>query len=67
MKVALYASISSERQDIDLSISAQLKALRKYDSCNGHAVVKEYVGEVESGRSIDRPGFKQMIVLAIRY
>jgi len=52
MKVALYARVSSERQDIDPTISAQLKALRKYDSCNGHAVVKEYVDEVESGRSM---------------
>ena len=64
MKVALYARVSSERQDIDLSISAQLKALREYASRNGHAVVKEYVDEAESGRSIDRPGFKQMIVTA---
>lgn len=67
MKVALCARVSSERQDIDLSISAQLKASPKYDSCNGHAVVKEYVNEVESGRSIDSPGFTQMIVLALRY
>jgi len=27
-------------------------------------VVKEYIDEAESGRSIDRPGFKQMIVAA---
>ena len=49
---------------MDLSISAQLKALRDYASRNGHIVVKEYVDEAESGRSIDRPGFKQMIAAA---
>ncbi len=27
-------------------------------------VVKQYIDEVESGRSIDRPGFKEMIVAA---
>lgn len=64
MKVALYARVSSERQDIDLSISAQLRTLREYASRNGHTVVKEYIDEAESGRSIDRPGFKQMIVAA---
>jgi len=64
MKVAIYARVSSERQDIDLSISAQLKALREYASRNGYSVVKEYVDEAESGRSIDRPGFKQMIATA---
>ncbi len=64
MKVAIYARVSSEKQDIDLSISAQLKALREYASRNSHIVVKEYVDEAESGRSIDRPGFKQMIAAA---
>ena len=64
MKVAIYARVSSEKQDIDLSISAQLKALREYASRNGHVVFKEYVDEAESGRSIDRPGFKQMIATA---
>ena len=64
MKVAIYARVSSDRQDIDLSISAQLKALRQYASRDIHTVVKEYIDEAESGRSIDRPGFKQMIVAA---
>jgi site-specific DNA recombinase len=64
MRVVLYARVSSERQDVDLSISAQLKALREYASRNGHIMVKEYVDEAESGRSIDRPGFRQMIATA---
>ena len=64
MKVAVYARVSSERQDTDLSISAQLRALREYAARNHHHVVKEYIDEAESGRSIDRPGFKQMIVAA---
>ncbi|MBU1993012.1 recombinase family protein, partial [Patescibacteria group bacterium] len=63
-KVAIYARVSSDRQDIDLSVSAQLKALREYAIRNGQRVVKEYIDEAESGRSIDRPGFKQMIVAA---
>jgi DNA invertase Pin-like site-specific DNA recombinase len=36
MKVVLYARVSSEKQDVDLSISAQLKALRDYASRNGY-------------------------------
>jgi len=64
MRVAIYARVSSEKQDIDLSISAQLKALREYAQRNSHIIVKEYVDEAESGRSIDRPGFKQMIATA---
>ncbi len=63
-RVVIYARVSSDRQDVDLSISAQLKALREYAGRSGHKVVKEYIDEAESGRSIDRPSFKQMIVSA---
>ena len=61
MKVALYARVSSDRQDVDLSISAQLKAMREHASKSGYDIVREYLDEAESGRSIDRPGFKTMI------
>ena len=61
MKVALYARVSSERQDVDLSISAQLKALRGYALKEGYQVVREYVDEAESGRSRERPVFQEMV------
>ena len=61
LDAALYARVSSDRQDVDLSISSQLKALREYADRNGYQAVREYVDEAESGRSIDRPGFKAMI------
>ncbi len=66
MKVVLYARVSSEKQDTDLSISAQLKALRNYASKNGYQVVREFVDEAESGRTSDRPAFKEMLSLARR-
>ena len=59
--VALYARVSSDRQDVDLSISAQLRALRDYANKNGYIVVREYVDEAESGRIADRPEFRKMI------
>jgi site-specific DNA recombinase len=65
-KVAIYARVSSERQDIDLSISAQLKALRDYALHSGHIVVREFVDEAEGGRSADRPAFREMISIARR-
>jgi len=34
MRVALYARFSSERQDADLSIGSQIKALREYATKN---------------------------------
>jgi site-specific DNA recombinase len=64
MKAALYARVSSEAQDVDLSISAQVKAIREYAVKNGYEIVREYVDEAESGRSASRPAFREMIALA---
>jgi len=66
MKVALYARVSSEKQDTDLSIAAQLKSLREYSARNGHEVVREFVDEAESGRTAARPAFKEMTSVARR-
>ena len=48
MKAAIYTGVSSERQDVDLSISAQLCALREYATKNGHFIVREFVDEADS-------------------
>ena len=66
MKAALYVRVSSEKQDTDLSISAQLKALREFASRNGYQVVKEFVDEPETGRTTARPAFREMIASARR-
>ena len=59
--VALYARVSSDRQDVDLSVAAQLRALGDHAEKNGHVVVGEYVDEAESGWVDDRPQFNKMI------
>ena len=61
MPVALYARVSSDRQDVDLSVAAQLRALRDYADKNGYVVAREYVDEAESGRVADRPEFRKML------
>ncbi|MCY3569170.1 MAG: recombinase family protein, partial [Chloroflexi bacterium] len=58
---ALYARVSSDRQDVDLSVAAQLRALRDYAERNGYLVVREFVDEAESGRVADRPQFRKML------
>ena len=58
---ALYARVSSERQDVDLSVASQLRALRDYADKNGYVVARTYVDEAESGRIADRPEFRKMI------
>ena len=65
VRVALYARVSSERQaEKELSIPAQLKALKKYAINRGWDVVAEFVDEAESARSANRPAFKEMITAA---
>ena len=58
---AVYARVSSDRQDVDLSVAAQLRALREYAERNGFIIVRQYVDEAESGRVADRPQFRRMI------
>ena len=65
MKAALYARVSSQGQaDKDLSIPAQLKALREYAIKKGGTVTAEFIDEAESARSADRPKFQEMIYAA---
>ncbi len=64
MRAVLYARVSSDRQDVDLSISAQLKALRDYAIRSGYTVVREFIDEAESGRTVYRPQFREMISMA---
>jgi len=66
MKVVLYARVSSDKQDVDLSISAQLRALREYANRNSYQVVREFVDEAETGKTTARPAFREMIALARR-
>ena len=61
MPAALYARVSSDRQDVDLSVAAQLRALRNHARKNDYMVVREFVDEAESGRIADRPQFQKMI------
>ncbi len=58
---ALYAHVSSDRQDVDLSVAAQMRALRDYAKANGYVVAREFIDEAESGRVADRPEFRKMI------
>ena len=64
-RVVIYARVSSDRQDVDLSISAQLRALREYAARNNLTIVREFVDEAESGRTSARPAFREMISLRL--
>ena len=46
---------------MDLSVAAQLRALRTYAAQHGYVVAREYVDEAESGRIAARPQFRAML------
>ena len=46
---------------MDLSIAAQLRALRDYAQKHDCLIAREYVDEAESGRIADRPQFQKML------
>ncbi len=63
---ALYARVSSDRQDVDLSVAAQLRALRDYARNNDHTVAREYGDETESGGFTGGPQFLDSIEEGVR-
>ena len=55
--VALYARVSSDRQDVDLSIAAQLRALRDHAEKNNYVVTAEYVTRRRAAALLNAPNF----------
>jgi len=41
MKAAIYARVSSDSQDVDLSISGQLRMVREYAAKHDYEIVRE--------------------------
>ncbi len=62
MNCLLYARVSTDRQaQTDLSIPAQLDAMKEHAKRNGWHVVGHFVDEGESARTADRPELKKLI------
>lgn len=54
MRAAIYARVSSERQEKEHTIGSQLEALRTYAAKNGMEIVEEFTDEGYSGARLDR-------------
>jgi DNA invertase Pin-like site-specific DNA recombinase len=59
--VAIYARVSSDKQDVENSIEAQVAQLREWALSYGRIAVREYIDRAKSGRADKRPDFRQMI------
>src|SRR5438093_5243276 len=67
MRTAIYARVSSERQEKEHTIGSQLEALRAYAAQNGMEIVEEFTDEGYSGARLDRPALDRMRDLAERH
>src|SRR5216110_1950419 len=67
MRAAIYARVSSERQEKEHTIGSQLEALRTYAAKNGMEIVEEFTDEGYSGARLDRPALDRMRDLAERH
>jgi site-specific DNA recombinase len=66
MRAAIYARVSSERQEKEHTIGSQLEALRNYANQHGMEIVEEFTDEGYSGARLDRPALDRMRDLAER-
>jgi site-specific DNA recombinase len=65
LRAAAYARVSTKRQaEKQLSISAQLRAIRGYARERGWEIVDEFTDAGYSGRDRNRPGLKALVVAA---
>lgn len=62
MRVALYARVSSGRQEKERTIASQLEALRDYAAAHGHEIVPggEFLDDGFSGAILDRPALDRL-------
>ena len=60
MRVAIYARVSTERQEKQETISSQLEVLRNYAKNENYIIYQEYIDEGYSGELLDRPGLDKL-------
>lgn len=60
MIAALYARVSTQRQENEETIENQLMAIRDYAEKNGHTLVKDYKDEGWSGTILARPSLDDL-------
>jgi len=60
IRAALYARVSSDRQEQEETVRSQLEALRNYAKEKGYLVVEEFVDEGYSGATLRRPALDRL-------
>src|SRR3989344_4939752 len=58
--IAIYARVSTARQEEEGTIETQLSAIRDFAEKNGYTIVKEYIDDGWSGDMLARPQLDQL-------
>jgi site-specific DNA recombinase len=58
--VAIYARVSTARQEEDQTIKTQLSAVKEFANRSGYVIVKEYIDDGWSGDLLARPALDQL-------
>ncbi|WP_456737480.1 MULTISPECIES: recombinase family protein [unclassified Bradyrhizobium] len=58
--IAIYARVSTARQEEDGTIETQLRALRDFAQQNNYTVIREYIDDGWSGDMLARPSLDQL-------
>ena len=68
MRAAIYARVSTERQERQQTIDSQIDALRSWAATNSHELAQEhiYADEGYTGSRLDRPGLDGLRDAALR-
>jgi site-specific DNA recombinase len=59
-RAALYARVSTDRQQQEQTIASQVLELKKQIARSGNVLVKEYIDDGYSGALLDRPGLEAL-------
>jgi len=60
MRVAIYARVSTERQEKEQTIDSQIEQLEEYAKKNKHIIVQKYIDEGWSGELLARPALDEL-------
>lgn len=60
MRVAFYARVSSQRQEVEETIETQIMAVRDFLKANNHTLIQEYRDDGWSGTILARPALDQL-------
>ncbi len=63
---AVYLRVSSDGQDVENSVDAQLNYIRRWAEANGYIIVKVFTDKAKTGKIAKREDFQDMVEIAER-